>query len=135
MGLPGIGTPVRAGGKDASIWRLEWTYSGTTGEVSLDEDQSDLDPRIPTPVADSGTTGLTSIVFPKCNRVWVLHASLEVVTADLSDPTDYRLANVRDIVPASGTLTVTFAEIETAGALADPNTDSRARLVLLLEYT
>lgn len=134
MGLPSIGTPVRASGKDASLWYLEWTYTGTSGEVSLDTDQSDDDPRIATPVADSGTTGITSIQFPKCDRVRVLHCSLEVVTADLSDPTDYRIANVRDIDPDLGTLSVTFAEFETNGALTDPNTGARARLALLLEY-
>lgn len=134
MGLPGIGTPVHAGGKNASVWCLEWTYSGTAGQVSLDTAQSDRSPSIATPVADSGTTGLTSIVFPKSARARVLHVSLEVATADISDPTDYRIANVRDLDADAGTCTVSFAEFETAGALADPNTDSRARLVLLLEF-
>lgn len=133
MSLPGVGTPVRGSGKNQSLWKLEWTYSGATGEVSLDTAQSDQDPRIATPVADSGTTGVTSITFPKCARAWVVHCSLEVVTADLSDPTDYRIANVRDLDSDAGTCSVTFAEFETNGALADPNTGARARLVLLLE--
>src|SRR6185503_1648416 len=122
MGLPDIGTPLRGSGKDQSVWKLEWTYTGTSGEVSLDTSQSDQDARIPTPVADSGTTGLTNIVFPKCDRAWVLHHELEPVTADISDPTDYRMTNVLALDPDTGTCQMAFSEIETAGALADPNT-------------
>lgn len=133
MSISQCGTPVRGEGKNLTVWTLEWTYTGTSGEVSLDTDQSNLSTAVATPVADSGTTGLTSIVFPKSTRAWVLHASLEVVTADLSDPTDYRMTNVRDLDADAGTCTVCFSEIESAGALADPNTDSRARLTLLLE--
>jgi hypothetical protein len=134
MGLPNCGTPLRGTGKDQTVWKLEWTYTGTSGEVLLDDTMSDNDPRIATPVAGSGTTGLTSVSFPKCDRCHVLHCSLEVVTADLSDPTDYRIANVRDIDEDAGTLTVTFSEFETNGALTDPNTGARCRLTLLLEY-
>jgi hypothetical protein len=135
MGLPNTGCVLQGTGKDQTVWKLEWTYSGTSGQVTLDTAQSDQDPRVATPVADSGTTGLTSITFPKCDRAWVLHCSLEVVTADVSDPTDYRIANVRDLSATAGTCTVSFAEFETNGALTDPNTDSRCRLILLLEYT
>jgi hypothetical protein len=127
------GTPLRGSGKDQTVWKLEWTYTGTAGEVSLDTAQSDRDPDIATPVADSGTTGRTNIRFPRCTRAWVLHCSLEPVAADVSDPTDYRVVNPSVIVPASGTMNVDFSEIETAGALADPNTGARARLILLLE--
>lgn len=134
MGLPNCGTPLRGSGKDLTVWKLEWTYTGTGGEVLLDDTQSDNDPRVATPVADSGTTGLTSVRFPKCDRAWVLGKNFEVVTADLSDPTDYRQMDVRDIDTDAGTLTVAFSEIETAGALADPNTGARATLILLLEY-
>lgn len=133
MTTRGIATPARASGKSADIWCLEWTYSGTTGQVSLDTAQSDRDPDIATPVADSGTTGLTNIVFPKSTRVRVLHHELEPVTADISDPTDYRMTNVLAVNAAAGTCQIAFSEIETAGALADPNTGARARLVLLLD--
>ena len=135
MGLPNVGTPLRGSGKDQSVWKLEWTYTGTGGEVLLDDSQSDADPRIATPVADSGNTGRTNVTFPKCDRAWVLHHCLEVVTADLADPTDYRMTNVRLLDADAGTCEVTFSEIETAGALADPNTGARCRLILLLEYT
>jgi hypothetical protein len=135
MGLPNVGTQLRGSGKNQSVWKLEWTYTSTSGAVLLDDLQSDHDPRIATPVADSGTTGLTSVSFPKCDRAWVMHCSLEVVAADQADPTDYRMADVQAIDTDAGTLTVAFSEIETAGALADPNTGARCRLMLLLEYT
>lgn len=133
MALAGCGSPVRGSGNGLTVWKLEWTYTGTAGEVSLDTAQSDQHPDVTTPVADSGTTGITNIRFPKCDRVWVLHCSLEPIAADVADPTDYRVVNPALIVPASGTMNVAFSEIETAGALADPNTGARARLVLLLE--
>jgi len=135
LGLPGVEVPLQGKGRGSlNVWTLEWTYTGTAGEVLLDSDQSCVDPRVATPVADSGVAGITTVRVPKCSRIWVLHASLEVVTADLSDPTDYRIMNVRDIVPSTGALSVTFAEFETNGALTDPNTGARARLTLLLEY-
>ena len=134
MNLPGIGTPLRGSGKSQNVWKLEWTASGATGEVTLDTAQSDRDERIASPVVDGASTGLTLITFPKCDRAWVLHVSLEPVTGDVADPTDYRLDNVRDLSATAGTCSISFAEIETAGALADPNTDARCRLILLLEY-
>ena len=133
-GMPGVATPVRGSGNNQSLWKLEWTYSSTGGEVTLDTDQSDQHPGVATPVADSGTTGLTNIVFPKATRAWVLHHELEPVTADISDPTDYRMTNVLALNAAAGTCQMAFSEIETAGALADPNTGARAKLVLLLEF-
>ncbi len=135
MGLPNVGTQLRGSGKNQSVWKLEWTYTGTGGEVLLDDLQSDHDPRIETPVADSGTTGLTSVSFPKCDRAWVLGKNFEVAAADQTDPTDYRLMDVQSVDTDAGTLTVAFSEIETAGALADPNTGARVTLILLLEYT
>jgi hypothetical protein len=133
MAMRGCGTLLKGSGKDQTVWKLEWTYTGTSGEVSLDATQSDEEPSIATPVADSGTTGITNIVFPKCTRAWVLHCSLEPIAADVADPTDYRMVNPALIVATSGTMNVCFSEIETAGALADPNTGARARLILLLE--
>jgi hypothetical protein len=133
MSVSQCGTPLRGSGDNLTVWKLEWTYSSTGGEVTLDTAQSDQSLLVTTPVADSGTTGLTSIVFPKSTRAWVLHASLEVVTADISDPTDYRMTNVLALSATAGTCQMAFSEIETAGALADPNTGARARLILLLE--
>lgn len=134
MGLPGIGCPVRAGGKDASLWRLEWTYTDGGGAVSLDEDQSDLDPRVETPVADSGTEGITNITFPKCDRLWVLHCSVEPPTGDLADGTDFVLPVLTEVDVDAGTATFRMCDVEGSGDLNDPTSGARARLVLLLEY-
>lgn len=129
MGLPGIGTPVRASGKDASVWCLEWTFSGATGEVTLDESQSDLDPRIETPVEDGASTGITNITFPKCDRLRVLHCSIEAPTAGTAE----QVARVGDVDTDAGTLK--FVCLSDALALEEGTQDARARLVLLLEYT
>ena len=133
MPLSQCGTPLRGSGKDLTVWKLEWTYTGTTGQVLLDTGQSDQHPEVPTPVADSGTTGLTNIVFPKSRRAWAMHHELEPATADISDPTDYRMTNVLALNASAGTCQIAFSEIETAGALADPNTGARGKLTLLLE--
>ena len=132
-----MNSPFRGTGKNNDVIHIEWTYSGTTGQVTLDEDASDIETLyrygILTPVVDSGTTGLTNITFPTCDRARVLHLSLEPATADISDPTDYRLVVPLAVNAAAGTMQVAFAEIETAGALADPNTGARARLTLVLD--
>ncbi len=41
MSIGNCGTPVRGSGKNLTVWKLEWTYSGATGEVTLDAAQSD----------------------------------------------------------------------------------------------
>lgn len=132
MSLPGIGTPVRCGGLDGSIYRLEWTY-GTGGAVTLDATQSDVDERVVSPVVDSGTEGLTNIFFPKCDRVWVLHASVEPATADLGDGTDYVMPVLTAISATAGTAVLRLVDVEGTGDLNDPVTGARGRLVLLLE--
>jgi hypothetical protein len=128
MGLSNIYTPVRASGKSAEVWCLEWTYTDGSGAVSLDTDQSDLDQRIATPVADGGT-GLTNIVFPKCNRVRVLHCSIEAPTSGTSE----KVANPADVSASAGTMNVVICTAPST--LADPATSSRGRLVLLLDRT
>lgn len=133
MSLPGIGTPVRGSGRDQSIWKLEWTFTDGAGAVSLDEDQSDQDPRVATPVADGGT-GTTNVTVPTCRRMWALHCSLEPPAADLADGTDYRLAVPVSFDPAEGTLVVKYPDIE-GNDLVEPNSGSRVRLTLMLEYT
>ena len=133
MGLPSIGTPVRASGKDASMWYLEWTYTDGSGAPSLDTDQSDDDPRIATPVADGGT-GITNVQFPKCDRVKVIGLNFEPPTGDLADGTDYRLVNVTERDADAGTLNVRFCDVEGSGNLLDPTSGARVCLTLLLEY-
>jgi hypothetical protein len=133
MGLPGIYAPARASGKSAEIWCLEWTYSDAGGAVSLDTDQSDQDPRIATPVADSGTAGKTNIVFPKSTRVRVLHASVEPPSGDLDDGTDYVLPVLTEISASAGTAVFRMVDVEGTGDLNDPTSGARARLVLLLD--
>lgn len=130
MGLTNIYTPVRASGRSAEVWCLQWTF-GATGAVTLDTDNSDQDQRIATPVADSGTTGKTSIVFPKCNRCRVLHISVEPATEGTAS--NYRQAVPVDVNAAAGTMSFYTIENDTASALADPEDGSIGRLVLLLD--
>lgn len=128
-GIGGVGTPLRGSGKDQTVWKLEWTFSGATGEVTLDESQSDFDPRIATPVADGASTGITSIVFPKCDRAWVLHCSIEAPTPGTAE----QVAHVADMDVDAGTLK--FICLSDALALEEGTENARARLILLLEYT
>lgn len=126
-GLSGIGTPVKASGRGAAIWCLEWTYSGATGEVTLDTGQSDEHPLVPTPVADGGSTGITNITFPKSTRVRVLHCSIEAPTAGTAE----QVARPGDIDAAAGTMT--FVCLSDALALEEGTENARARLTLLLD--
>jgi hypothetical protein len=126
--LPGIGTPVKASGKSCNFWTLEWTYTGAAGEVLLDSAASDLDSRVATPVADSGTTGVTSIRFPKCERVRVVHCSIEAAVAGTLE----MLCRPGAILPSSGSMN--FVHITAPTTLAHPSSGSRARLTLDLEY-
>jgi hypothetical protein len=128
MGMPNIYCPVRASGKSAEVWCLEWTYTDGSGAVSLDSDQSDLDQRIATPVADGGT-GLTNIVFPKCNRVRVLHCSIEAPTSGTTE----KWSTPADVSASAGTMNVVICTAPTT--LADPPSGARGRLVLLLDRT
>ena len=127
MSLPNIGTLVRSSGLDASFWYLEWTYTGATGEVLLDGTQSDRDERVATPVADSGTTGVTSIRFPKCKRVRVLHCSIEAAAAGTLE----MLCRPGAVDAAAGSMN--FVHITAPTTLAHPSSGSRARLYLQLE--
>lgn len=133
MSLPGIDCDVKSSGRACDTWSIEYTC-GASGAVTLDTDGeadgawTDQDPRITTPLADSGTTGLTSIQFPKCRRVRVLHCSIEEPTAG----TDVQKADIVDVVPTSGTATVRV--VDGTFALADAITGARVRVVLQLEY-
>jgi len=128
MSLSQCGTPLRGSGKDQTVWKLEWTYSGATGEVTLDTGQSDRDPDIATPVADGASTGITSIVFPKCTRAWVLDCSIEAPTPGTAE----QVAHVADMSAVAGTCK--FVCLSDALALEEGTQDARARLVLLLEF-
>ena len=133
MALPNIGTLVRSSGRSCDTWSLEYTC-GASGAVTLDTDGdddgawTDQDPRVSTPVEDSGNTGLTTIRFPKCRRVRVLHCSIEEPTAG----TAVQMAQVVDILPSSGTASVRV--VDGTFALADATTNARVRVVLQLEY-
>lgn len=132
MGIRNCGTPVRASGKDRTLWHLEWTY-GSSGAVTLDTAQSDQHPDVTTPVADGGT-GITSVTFPSCNRAWVEAMHFEPATADLGDPTDYRALFPVALDAGAGTMSVYLQQIEATMALADPETGARVRLTLCLEH-
>lgn len=129
MGLPNVGTQLRGSGKNQSVWKLEWTYSGATGEVTLNDTQSDHDPRIETPVADSGSTGITNITFPKCDRCWVLERYIEAPTPGTAE----QVAGYADIDVDTGTMK--FLCLSDALALEEGTEGAKARLILLLEYT
>lgn len=127
MATKGVGTPLKCSGKDGTTWTLEWTYSGATGEVTLDSTQSDEDPSIASPVADSGSTGITSITFPKATRAWVLHCSIEAPTPGTAE----QVAHVADLSATAGTCK--FIVLSDALALEEGTQDARARLTLRLE--
>lgn len=127
MPLSQCGTPLRGSGKDQTVYKLEWTYSGATGEVTLDTAQSDQHPAVPTPVADSGSTGITNITFPKCMRAWVLECSIEAPTPGTAE----QVAKVADLDADAGTCK--FLALSDALALEEGTESARARLVLLLE--
>lgn len=134
MSVRGIATPVRGSGKDQSLWKLEWTF-GSSGAVTLDTSQSDQHPDIATPVDDGGT-GIVSVNFPSCDRVWVLHDGIEPAAADLADPTDYMEHEIVSLDASAGTCQMRVLQREEGGtglALADPQTGARGRLILLLE--
>lgn len=132
MAIGGAGTPIRGSGNGLTVWKLEWTY-GSGGAVTLDTAQSDRHPDVATPVADSGTEGITNITFLKCDRLWVLHASVEPPTADLGDGTDYVMPVLTAVSASAGTAVFRMVDVEGTGDLNDPPSGSRARLILLLE--
>lgn len=133
MSLPNIDCDVKSSGRACDTWSIEYTC-GASGAVTLDTDSdvdgawTDQDPRVTTPVADSGVTGLTSITFPKCRRVRVLHCSIEEPTAG----TGVQMAQLVDIVPSAGTASVRV--VGETFALADATTNARVRVVIQLEY-
>ena len=127
-GMPGVATPLRGSGKNQSVWKLEWTYSGATGEVTLDTGQSDRHPSVATPVADGASTGITSITFPKATRAWVMHCSIEAPTPGTAE----QVAHVADLSATGGTCS--FICLSDALALEEGTENARARLTLLLEF-
>jgi hypothetical protein len=126
MSLPGIGTHVKTGKLDGSLWTLEWTYTDGSGAVLFDATKSDSDERVATPVADGGT-GLTLLRFPKCRRATVLQLA---VTAAVSG-TSEKQVTIGPIDAAAGTLTMVICTAPST--LADPPSGARGRCVLLLE--
>ncbi len=127
MSVSQCGTPLRGSGDNLTVWKLEWTYSGATGEVSLDTGQSDQSLLVASPVVDGASTGLTNITFPKSTRAWVLHCSIEAPTAGTAE----QVARVGDMSATGGTLV--FVCTSDALALEEATEGARARLILLLE--
>ena len=121
------GTIVRSSGKGADLWHLEWTYSGATGEVSLDTGQSDRDQRIANPVTDGASTGITAIQFPKSTRARVVHCSIDAPTPGTAE----QVAHVHALDAAAGTCS--FVCLSDALALEEGTEGARARLVLELD--
>ncbi len=126
MSIGNCGTPVRGSGKNLTVWKLEWTYSGATGEVTLDAAQSDNLAGL-TPVVDGASTGITNIVFPKSSRAWILHCSIEAPTPGTAE----QVAHLADVSATAGT--ANFICLSDALALEEGTENSRARLILLLE--
>jgi hypothetical protein len=127
MAMRNCGTILKGSGKDQTVWKLEWTFTGATGEVTIDSTQSDEDPSIATPIADGGSTGVTNIVFPKCSRAWVLHASIEAPTPGTAE----QVIRVDTLSATAGTCNVIC--LSDALALEEGTENARARLILLLE--
>jgi hypothetical protein len=127
MAISTCGTPLRGSGDNLTVWKLEWTYSGATGEVTLDTGQSDQSLLVATPVADGASTGITNIVFPKSTRAWVLHCSIEAPTPGTAE----QVAHIADMSATAGT--ANFICLSDALALEEGTQDARARLILLLE--
>lgn len=131
MGLPEHGTLFRGQGRDATVWDLEWTFTDGSGAVLLDSNQSSLDTRVATPVADGGT-GIVTIHFPKCHRVWLAYLNHEPATEGTAS--NYRQVALVSVSPSAGTAEVRYVAAN-GGALSDPESGSRTRLGLRLEYS
>ncbi len=139
MGLPEHSADVKSSGLACDTWSCEWTYTDGSGAVLLDTSVgeggawTDLDPRIPeaTQVADGGT-GLTDIKFPRSRRARVVHCSIEPATPGTAS--NHRQVVVTALNALAGTCRLVIIESDTAAALADPQSGSRGRLVLDLEY-
>lgn len=132
MSLSQIVAPVRSSGKDASLWKLEWTYSDTGGTPVLDTAQSDQHPNVPVALTDAGT-GRTGVAFPKSKRAWVIGApSVEPVT--LATAANNVRAIPVSVNAAAGTMEVRFVAANGGSAPIDPpEAGTRVRLTLLLE--
>lgn len=131
MGLPGIGTLGRFQGRDQTFWDLEWTFSDGSGTPVLDTAQSCQDPRVATPVADGGT-GIVTVHFPKANRVWLSELNHEPATEGTA--ANYRQVALVSVNALAGTAEVRYVAAN-GGALSDPESGSRTRLCLRLEYS
>lgn len=132
MPLSQVVAPVRSSGKDASLWKLEWTYSDTSGTVALDTAQSDQHPNVPVTVVKAAT-GRTTVNFPKCKRAWVIGApAVEPVT--IGTAANNVRAVAKSVSATGGTLEIQFVAANGGSAPIDPpEAGTRVRLTLLLE--
>lgn len=131
MSLPGMKSVMRSAMANADVVHIEWTYTDGSGAVLFDGDNSDKDTLfrkgITTPVADGGT-GLTTIAFPPCTKVRVLHCELEPPVNGTSE----KQVRFGDIDPVAGT--GVFVICTAPSTLADPAINSRGRLTLAIDY-
>lgn len=133
MPLPSIEVPLRGSGREAlNVWKLEWTWTDGSGAVALDAHQSDQDRRVTTPVADGGP-GIVNLSFPKCKRMWVMSKNL--VPASATTGSQYRVHEVTDQLPQSGTAKVRFFDLDGTPTAVEMDSGDRYQLMLLLEYT
>lgn len=138
MSIPGHNCDVRSSGQACDKWSMEWTYSGATGEVTLDTATgeglawTDLDPRVleSTQVADGGT-GITTFKFPGSRRARVAHVSIEPATPGTIGNHRHPVVCLLNALAGTGSIYISAAN---GGALSDPEILSRGRLVLDLEY-
>jgi hypothetical protein len=136
--IPGFNADVRSSGLACDEWSCEWTYTGATGEVTLNTAVgeggawTDLDPRVPeaTQVVDSGT-GMTTVRFPQSRRAKVIHVSIEpAIPATAAQ-------HVRPVVTAlnavAGTCLIIIMNSQ-GNAVVDPAINAKGRLILGLEH-
>lgn len=130
MPLSGHGTPVRGSGKDYTLHTLEWTYSDGSGTVDLDEQKSDLDVHIATPVAKEAT-GITDLVIPKSLRMWVQGWNFQPGTP--ATGANARNVQITDLDPTAGTAKVRFFDLDGTPTATDPSSGSRMTVTFRLE--
>lgn len=134
MSLPGMNSTYRSAMSNADVVHIEWTYTDGSGAVLYDAANSDADTLarkgVTTPVAD-GTSGITLIRFPPCTKARVMNAFIEPATPGTA--ANHRGAIPSAIVASAGTLSLRLLAAN-GGAMSDPESGSRGRITIALEY-
>lgn len=130
MSLPGIGTPVRSSGFDASVWHTEWTFPAADTVPLIDNTQSDRDERVPTPVALSAE-GIVTLRFPKSRRARVVGKNCSPGTP--ATTANFRVVEVVGLDAAGGTCTVRFVDLDGTPTYVHPSAATRVSVTLQLE--